>query len=194
MPRINAEYRTDAKNKIIAAALEIAVNNGWDAMTLDAIAQKIGVTKGALYAYFVNSEALQREVILEVFLKVRTGLEEILNGEDEVPVKFRDIADLLFDHQKSYAAVFCQLPIRIPVSSQYREEFTTIFDSIIVLIREYLTLMKKNGKLPPDVDPDRAANAIMALTMGLRISSLFLGREDNAVKQVWIDSVKRILS
>jgi AcrR family transcriptional regulator len=193
MPRINTEYRNDAKKKIIAAAIEIARNKGWDAMTLDAIAQEVGVTKGALYAYFENSEALQREVILEVFRKIRVGLEKILKGEPDIHQVIRSLAELIFEQQKSYASIFCQIPSRIPERSQYRDEFSIIFNNNIVLLRDYLIRMKTDGKLPQDMDPDQAANAILALTLGFRIISLFLGRDENAVKLVWIDSVERML-
>jgi AcrR family transcriptional regulator len=55
MPRINTEYREDAKKKIIDAAVEVAAEDGWGALTLDAVARKVGVTKGAFYSYFANS-------------------------------------------------------------------------------------------------------------------------------------------
>ena len=37
MARVNREYREDAKERIVNAALAIVINKGWEAMTLDAI-------------------------------------------------------------------------------------------------------------------------------------------------------------
>jgi len=71
MPRINTEYREDAKKKIIAAALDVAATSGWGALTLDAIAQKVGVTKGAFYSYFKNSSTLMQDVIIEMIRIIR---------------------------------------------------------------------------------------------------------------------------
>jgi AcrR family transcriptional regulator len=34
--------------------------------TLDAVGRKVGVTKGALYTYFANSDALMEEVPFEL--------------------------------------------------------------------------------------------------------------------------------
>ena len=45
MPRINTEYREEAKRKIITAALEVATSDGWQRVTLETIARKVGVTK-----------------------------------------------------------------------------------------------------------------------------------------------------
>jgi AcrR family transcriptional regulator len=193
MPRINTEYREDAKKKIIAAALEIVAERGWDAATLDAISQKVGVTKGALYAYFENSEALQREMILVVFGRVRAGLEAALEKDEEVPATIRNLAGLIFDQMKPYAAVFCQMPVRIPTDSRYREEFTRIFDGNILLFRDFLARGMADRKIPRQADPAAAASAIIALTLGLRISSLFLGKDDTETKKIWIDTVEQIL-
>jgi hypothetical protein len=53
--------------------------------------------------------------------------------------------------------------------------------------------MKNREKLPPGADPDSAASALIAMTLGLRISSLFLGKDAGEAKKIWIDSVERIL-
>lgn len=193
MPRINAEYRENAKKKIIAAAIEVAAEKSWEAVTLDAIAQKIGVTKGALYAYFGNSEALLYEVTLEVFRNVRDQFEGILADNKDVHLTIRELAELIFEQQKPYASIFCQLPVKLPQNPDYRQEFIRIFEGNGVIIREYLSRMKNMGKLPKDADPRMAADAILALTMGLRTRSLFLGMDIGTAKRVWIDSVERIL-
>jgi AcrR family transcriptional regulator len=52
MARINNHQ--DAKKKIIAAAIEIATETGWNAVTLEAISKKIGVTKAVLPKVYWN--------------------------------------------------------------------------------------------------------------------------------------------
>jgi hypothetical protein len=52
IPRISPECRDDAKKKIIAATREIAHETEWNTVTLEAVARKVGVTKGAhLYVF-----------------------------------------------------------------------------------------------------------------------------------------------
>jgi len=193
MPRINTEYREDARKKIIAAAIVIASEKSWDAVTMDAIAKRVGVTKGALYAYFENSDALLREVIQEVFRNIRAGIERTLSGSDDVPTMIQGLADLIFEQQKPYATIFYQLPMRLPQDPLCREEFARIFDNNRILIRDCLARKNAEGKLSRDVDPETASSTIIALTLGLRISSLFLGKDADATKKIWIDSIERIL-
>jgi AcrR family transcriptional regulator len=193
MPRINAEYREDAKKKIIAAAIEIVAEKGWDAATLEAIAQKVGVTKGALYAYFENREALWQEVLFEVIGNIRTGIETTLGTTDDVHTIILNLADLIFDQQKPYVTIFYQLPTRLPQDPRCREEFTRIFEGNRILIRDCLARKKTEGKLLKGVDPETASTTIIAITLGLRLGSLLLGRDSEVSKKIWIDSVERIL-
>ncbi|MDD5143702.1 TetR/AcrR family transcriptional regulator [Methanoregula sp.] len=197
MSRINteyhSEYRQDAKKKIIAAALNVAAEHGWDAVTLDAIAQNIGVTKPALYSYFKNREALLREVTLEVIRNIQTGLGTTLAYDNDIHRIIRDLAELLFEQQKPYANIFFQLPIRLRQDPKNREEFTHLFDNNRIIIRDCLVRVKTQGVMLQKVDPDTAASMIIAMTMGLLTSSDVLKIDINVAKKIWIDTVERYL-
>ena len=197
MSRINTEYHTeyreDAKKKIITAALDVAAEQGWDAVTLDAIAQNIGVTKPALYSYFKNREALLREVTLEVVRNILTGLETTLAHDDDIHRIILNLARLIFEQQRSNANIFFQLPIRLRQDPKNREEFTRIFNNGRLIIRDCLARVKSQGKLSQRIDPDAATCTIIAMTMGLLTSSDFLEMDVDTAKMIWIDAVQRLL-
>jgi Transcriptional regulator len=197
MSRINTEYHTeyreDAKKKIIAAALDVAAEHSWDAVTLDAIAQNIGVTKPALYSYFKNREALLRDVTLEVVRNIQTGLETTLAHDNDIHRIIRNLAELLFEQQKPYANIFFQLPARMRQDAKNHEEFAHFFDKSRTVIRDSLTRIKSDEGLLRAVDPDAAAYMIIAMTMGLLTSSDFLKMDVNVAKKIWIDTVARYL-
>ena len=197
MSRINLEYHTDyregAKKRIIAAALDVAAENGWDAVTLDAIAQNVGVSKPALYGYFENREALLREVVIEVVQNIRAGLETILEKDNDIDLFIRDLAGLLFEQQKTYASIFFLLPTKRPQDPEYREEFIHLFDTCRILIRDFFTRVKARGQLSREVDPDSATYMIIAMSMGLLTSSGFLEMDADAAKKIWIETVERSL-
>ncbi|MEN6442986.1 MAG: TetR/AcrR family transcriptional regulator [Methanoregula sp.] len=193
MPRINAEYREDAKKKIIAAALEIAAEKSWDAVTMEAIAKKVGVTKGALYAYFENSEALLREVSVELIRKIRDGFTSVFDKDEDIHVVLEKIAGFIFDDQRPYASIFIQFVSRLPQDSRFRDQFSRMFDENILLVAEYLARKKDENQIHPATDLDSAARAILGVTIGLRITEVVLGKDARKTKQVWIESVERIL-
>lgn len=56
--------RKDARpEEIVAAALDVFVERGFAAATLDDVARHAGVTKGTIYLYFENKEALLKAVV-----------------------------------------------------------------------------------------------------------------------------------
>jgi AcrR family transcriptional regulator len=194
MPRINGDYhRQDAKNKIITAALSIAAESGWDAVTLEAIARKVGVTKPALYSYFKNREMLLHELIFEVFQNVETAIAATLEKEEDLTQMIHSLAEVFFEQQKPYTSIFYQLPARIPNDSPFKEKFIQINDKNRDLIRDFLIRMKAEKKIPQETDPEAIANAIIALTIGTQIRSLFLKKNPHEAKEDWIFAVEQML-
>jgi len=63
-PKPRWQRRKDARpEEIIGAALEVFADRGFAATTLEDIARKAGVTKGTIYLYFENKEALFKALI-----------------------------------------------------------------------------------------------------------------------------------
>jgi len=193
MPRINPEYREDARRKILDAALDAATENGWQALTLDEIAQRVGVTKGALYAYFESRDALFRELILEVFTRFRDDLMAALADNPEMPVVLGRISDLIFVRQKQYMSLFVEMTASIPRDPVLKEQFTGIYGKNSGLFRDLIACRQAEGKLPKNGDPDELARAIVALAIGLRVTSIYLGVDSGKARQIWEHSVRLML-
>ncbi len=82
--------RKDARpREIIAAALALFVERGYAATRLDEVAHRAGVTKGTVYLYFANKEALFRAVVQEVVLP------ELERAEHRVKTHSGSARDLL---------------------------------------------------------------------------------------------------
>src|SRR3989442_10627140 len=58
MPRVVPEYKEEAKSRIVSAANHVFAEKGYRQATMDDVAKKIGVSKGALYLYFASKEEL----------------------------------------------------------------------------------------------------------------------------------------
>lgn len=77
MPRVAApktprwQRRKSARpEEIVAAALEVFVERGFAAAKLEDVARVAGVTKGTIYLYFENKEALFKAVVRETIVPV----------------------------------------------------------------------------------------------------------------------------
>ncbi len=72
------QRRKDARpSEILAAALETFVEHGFAATKLEDVAKRAGVTKGTLYIYFENKEALFKAVVRESVVPILDTAEQM---------------------------------------------------------------------------------------------------------------------
>jgi len=69
MPKISAptivEHRELRRQQLISAALELALGEGAEAVTVAAVAKKAGLARSSIYEYFASSADLIADLILE---------------------------------------------------------------------------------------------------------------------------------
>jgi len=193
MPRINSEYREDAKKKIIDAAVDVAVEDGWGALTLEAIAQKVGVTKGAFYSYFKSSETLMQDVIIAMIRKIRDHIISSLAGEEDIHAALERFGGFIFLQPKPFIPIFIQAISGAPKDPAFLERISALFDENSVLIMDALARYQESGQIPAEVDLKDATRAIYCMTIGLGLTAHVLGKDALMAKQTWMTSVERIL-
>jgi len=193
MPRINAEYREDARKKIIAAALDVAASEGWGALTLDAIAKKVGVTKGAFYAYFTSSGSLMQDVIVELIRIIRNHILEHWQDENDIHEVLDRVADFIFLQPKPFIPIFIQAMAGLPEDPAFRKKIDSLLEENSALIETAIARFQKSGQIPGDVDLDEAVRAIYALTIGLGMMTHILGKDPEKGRTAWIMATERIL-
>lgn len=71
--------RKDARpGELLDAALEVFVERGYAATRLDDVARRAGVTKGAMYLYFENKEALFKAMVRDRIVRSIAAGEQVL--------------------------------------------------------------------------------------------------------------------
>ena len=193
MPRINAEYREDARKKIIAAALDVAVSGSWGAVTLEAIAKKVGVTKGAFYSYFPNSTVLMQNVIIEMIRTIRDQVLAGLSNEPDVRTALDRIASFIYLQPKPFIPIFIHAISTMPEDPAFRDKISQLFDENSAIIVAVLVRYQEAGEIQKEVDLPSAVKAIYAMTMGLGVMTHVLGKDAQGAKDVWIDAAGKIL-
>ena len=76
-PGVRQRRKEARPAECIAAALDVFVERGFAAAKLDDIAQRVGISKGALYLYFESKEALFKAVVQETLLPTIVEAETI---------------------------------------------------------------------------------------------------------------------
>jgi len=193
MPRINAGYREDAKKKIIDAAIDVAAEDGWGSLTLDAIAQKVGVTKGAFYSYYRSSRELMQDVFIVMARKIRDHILRSLEEEDDINVALERLSDFIFLQPKPFIPIFLQAIAGMPKDPVLQKKVSALFDENSTMIRAAIARYQEDGQIPPGVDLQTVAMAIYPLTMGLAMITHVMGKDPGTARKTWLIAVRRIL-
>jgi AcrR family transcriptional regulator len=194
MPRINKEYREEAKRKIIAAALEVAVKDGWEKVTLDAIAQIVGVTKGAFYSYFPSSNILMQDVVIGMIRTIRDQMLEDLSDNLDNQRTIDCVADFIFVKVKPLFPAFIQaMASEIPKDPLFREKLLGLLDENHLRIVAVLSKYQETGQLSKGLDLSSAVLSIYGMSIGLGMMTHVLGKDVTLIKKIWTDAVRKIL-
>lgn len=110
-PRVQ-QKRRQARHEILQAAQKILHAGGTEAITLDAVAGALGMTKQALYHYFPSKEALLRSLVTsfvddEIEVLVR-AVEASASREATLGTLIQAFYNHYINNLGAFRAVYCQ--------------------------------------------------------------------------------------
>jgi AcrR family transcriptional regulator len=191
MPRIIHEYHKEVRKKIVNAAYSLFLNKGYHGTTMEEIAERLGVTKPALYQYFPGKEDLYAAVAEHG----REELAEILERSFEN----RDLEDgsaVLFDSLVHYVPQFNGMYSEMMLLAAHNERIRDLLsrDRIedLRVIELFITRQQKTGLVSDKIDPHVLAVACDALINGLLID-IMMGMDREEAKRIWLVSVARMI-
>lgn len=85
------EIRKEKSRQIVSAALELFATHGYEATSINMIANKAGISKGLLYTYFESKESLLFELINDYLIM----LGSLLNPNDDDEITASELNDFL---------------------------------------------------------------------------------------------------
>lgn len=80
--RVTQERKTETRERIIEAALALFRQHGIDAIGVDAVMHRAGLTHGGFYAYFASKELLVAEAAATSLARSAARWEAISQGDD----------------------------------------------------------------------------------------------------------------
>ena len=69
--------RPDMRNLIIEKAGELFLNLGFKSVTMDDLANELGISKKTIYTHFPNKTALVKECTMQLFVNICAGIDDI---------------------------------------------------------------------------------------------------------------------
>jgi AcrR family transcriptional regulator len=162
----------ETRSKIIASAIKLFSNRGFNAASVDVICKDAGISKGAFYHHFESKQALFL-ALLDVWLQTIDSAIEA-SKDQTVPETFAQMTE-------AFPYIFKTAGEGLPMFLEFwlqasRDE--KIWQASITPYRRYhkhfTSLIKKGvdeGSFV-DVDPELTSRMIMSTAMGLLLQSL----------------------
>jgi len=162
---------------IVATVIELAGEQNPNAITTAAIAQRMGLTQGALFRHFPNKDAILQAVMTWVTEQLLARIEKAIKAESsslaaldrmfmahvDFIVEHPGIPRILFGELQCAEATAPKLMIHA-LLNQYKERLDRV-----------LNQGKTRGEFDPGLDVDAAATLFTGSIQGLVMQSLLAG-------------------
>jgi len=171
-----AGYRSGRarRERILADAMTLFAREGYANTSLREIAERVGVSKSALYHHFASKDALllgvleerDRQIDENMDISMASGASALRAMPHGALSNERDAPGLI----EVYAVISCEaLPSGHPAHSYFTRRFSQALDSFTELFREAAAA----GDLPEHRDPEHEALWLLALWDGLQYHWLY---------------------
>ncbi len=84
------------RDEILKTAINLFSEKGYHELTMEEIAEEIGVSKGTIYNYFTSKESLYLEILKESFESIETLLQEEIENSDPASMKLQKLLCTVF--------------------------------------------------------------------------------------------------
>ncbi|MDQ1719594.1 MAG: hypothetical protein QOE89_3547, partial [Pseudonocardiales bacterium] len=168
--RMSSATEPTTKQRIIAAAVALFAERGFDATSVNEVVARAAVAKGALYHHFASKDDLLYEVYRELIDRQVQGLERILEQRLSAAETLRAlITDLVVTTaaRAAEATVFFHEGHRLSDVNQerVRRARRTIHDAVIELVRAG----QQNSEFSAIASPEIVTFTVFGLINGLPI-------------------------
>lgn len=163
-----AESRQQTRRRILQAAARLFAKNGFDATSVDDVAEAAGYSKGALYYNFASKDELFEALVEDEIAGMIAGLESALSGAHTIEDKLAAMQRTLTDQERHSGGQQLELEV---ITQALRDRklrrtvgkaYTSMRDAIASLIDAQYA---EAGATPP-LPPEHLAIAIMAGSLG----------------------------
>jgi TetR/AcrR family transcriptional regulator len=180
--RLNTDER---QREIVATVLALARERGPDAITTHAIAERMGLTQGAVFRHFPDKQAIWLAVFAWVRESLAAAIAVAVEKADSPVAKIERafLAHVAFvaENPGVPRVMFheMQYPGDSPVRTEVRAMVNSYHQRLTLLFRQ----AKAAGELPRDLDAKLAPVTFIGAVQGLVIEASLAGDEAGMVKR-----------
>ncbi|HZY46663.1 MAG TPA: TetR/AcrR family transcriptional regulator [Candidatus Bathyarchaeia archaeon] len=191
MPRVVPEYKEEARTRILRAANQVFRERGYRQATMDDVAKKLGVSKGALYLYFASKEELFEAICRAEPLAFKQILYSSFS-ENKQPL---DSASEFFDQMLKRYGSDSGLSFEILSEASHNPGLRRVLrktqDDYAATLLNYLEEGQTRGFIDKELDLKSLTYALIALWNGVE-TLVVSGLPVDDARRAWLEGMKAI--
>ncbi len=170
--------RIARREAILDAAQQLTTEVGYEALRMDAVAEAAELSKGTLYLYFANKEALCAGVATRLIDKLLPILEEDLSkadtGLDAIRLVLEGYSDFTRKHPQHFrfAVAWLSAGAELDDSTEAFQEYRLRVGQVLQHAVEAIQRGQTDGTVRKDVDPLPQAIQLWASMLGVILVDL----------------------
>lgn len=179
----------EKRRQILHAAFRALSERGYDAVTLQTIADQAEVSKGVVHYYFENKEAVLIELLEWLTGRISAKEQAAVGEQHTATSKLKAYIDSAFPspaQNRAFYRVYLDFLARASRIPVYREINQRFYDSCAGISTEILTLGQQEGIFSHELVPEKTAPVIRAIIDGCLLQ--WLMADNDELHQVFKDS------
>ena len=157
----------DVKQRIVDEAIRLFGTRGFDATSLQAIAEAVGIRKPSLLYHFESKEALREHVVEGLLVHWRNELPRLLTAEKSGFDRFTSaltavVEFFMADTNRARLTLRDMLDRPETIHALMKEHLSPW----TTLLTGYIRMGQASGRIKPDVDPESYVIQVMMMVIG----------------------------
>lgn len=163
----------------VEAVVELAAEQNPSEITTAAIAERMGLTQGALFRHFPNKDAILQAVMATVSKRLLARVDKAAHDAPSALAALEAIfmahIGFIAEHPGVPRILFGEL--QQPDETMTKRLVQTLLQRYGEQLCELLNIGKKKGEIDPNLDVDSAAMLFIGSIQGMVVQSLLTGRD-----------------
>jgi AcrR family transcriptional regulator len=164
--------KAQLKAKILEAAREIVIRDGFGALSIRKLAEKIGYAPGNIYLYFAGRDEIAREICRQSYAEILAAIEQAASVKDpmeRLKALLKSYADFAESRPETYKLAFMQDPQFNEVMFRQTaiDEETGAGHQAFRLIMDALAELKQTGEIDKHASTRQLAEVLWAGVHGV---------------------------
>jgi AcrR family transcriptional regulator len=192
MPKVVPEYKEEARERIVQTALLVFAEKGYHETTMEDIAERLGVSEGAIYLYFKSKRELFKAIGESGEHQIGQIISSSIGNEDPVKAFFDSVVNA-YEQYEPISGLIIELMAEASRDASLRKMFRDDFDEDGRMLGNFLGELKKRSLIGAETDAHSISMGLLALFYGYVISRVLGVRKDDA-KQAYTQAMKAMLN